>query len=82
MKKALLALFFLLFVSFNAKAADNTYGEPAQDDAAPAVVNSSSVGVDNAKIDQILQGQSEILKRLEEIQQELQIVKVRATQNS
>ncbi len=82
MKSILLILVLSLTTVMTAMAQEtpNTYGEPVQDETPAAQPESS--GVDNAKLDEILSGQSQILQKLDEIQQELAIVKVRATQNT
>ena len=84
MKKLFLTSFLLLWSvpAFSSEAA-NTYGEPVQQDVTAVEPenspSSSSSSIDGLKIDQILQTQKEILRKLDEISNEVEVVKVRAS---
>ncbi len=73
-KNLILAIFFgsLLFFAVNHSFADENNTAPA-----PTPVNTDMVSV---KLDKILANQDLILKQLDEMKAELQIVKIRASQ--
>lgn len=74
MKEIFSITFFLLILCLTPCAHAQT-ASPALPSKGPSQPSSS----DSAKIDEILKTQKEILKKLEEMKQELYIVKIRAT---
>ena len=68
-------LFFMMII-FSLFVIPGVYAESAKTTKTPS---SASADVVNAKINSILESQESILKQLDDIKKELEIVKIRAT---